>query len=93
LQEIPAATSPFEGSARLTELTDGPHNLTVCGVFDYFSNPKYTMFFSHTESESTVFFTIDTKQPLPTVPVVAASAVTIAAVGLGLLLYFKKRKR
>jgi hypothetical protein len=76
----------FIGSAVLPELPDGPHNITVHAEYDY--NP-YDI---HRESESSVYFTIDTTPPFPTALVVAASGASVAVVGLGLLVYFKKRK-
>ena len=75
----------FTGLAVLPELTDGAHNITVHAEYGY--NP-YDI---HRESESTVFFIIDTAPPFPTVLVIA-SLITVAVVGLILLVYFKKRK-
>jgi hypothetical protein len=39
----------------------------------------------------TITFTVAEPEPFPTVPVVAASVVTVFVVGAGLLVYFKKR--
>lgn len=47
----------FIGSAVLPELTDGPHNITVHAEYDY--NP-YDI---HRESQSSVYFRIDTTSP------------------------------
>jgi len=51
----------FEGSANLTELTEGMHNLTVHVAFDY-APTRYNDLI-HTESKSTVNFSIDTVPP------------------------------
>jgi hypothetical protein len=77
----------FIGSAVLSELTDGPHNITVRAEYDY--NP-YDI---HRESESTVYFTIDATPPFPTVPVAVASGASLTVVAAGVLVYWKKRKR
>ena len=47
----------FESSDILPDLTEGSHNLTVRIVSDYFQEPADRF---HTESESTVYFRIDT---------------------------------
>jgi hypothetical protein len=74
----------FTGIAVLPELTEGPHNVTVHAEYDY--NP-YDI---HRESESSVYFIIDTTPPFPTT-VVATSMITVALISTGLLVYFKKR--
>jgi hypothetical protein len=48
----------FEGSDSLANLTEGLHNLTVRVVFDYAATVYHKS--THTESESTVHFRIDT---------------------------------
>jgi hypothetical protein len=45
----------------------------------------------NTGASETVHFTI--AKPFPTALVAAASIATVAVVGIGLLIYFKKRKR
>jgi hypothetical protein len=84
----------FEGSANLTELADGPHNLTVRVVFDYPSDSASWESF-HTESESTVCFRIETAPPFPTTLVLASatSVAVVAVIGLAALVYTRKRKR
>jgi len=76
----------FTGLAVLPELADGAHNITVHAEYDY--NP----YGIHRESESSVYFIIETTLPFPTILVVA-SVITVAVVGIGLIVYFKKRKR
>lgn len=81
----------FEGSALLTELTEGRHNLTVRVVFDYPSDFPESIQSFHTETESTVYFTIDTPQNFPTALVITAS-VMFGTAAATLLVYIKKRK-
>ena len=52
----------FEGSANLTELTEGMHNLTVRVTFDY-APTTYSKSGYYKESESTVNFNVDTVPP------------------------------
>ena len=77
----------FEGSANLSGLTGGSHSLTVHVEFEY----TYPAFY--TESESTVYFRIETAQPFPTTLVITASGVSAIAISAVLLVYFKRRKR
>lgn len=84
----------FAGSANLANLTEGLHNLTVHVVFDYYQLPDDSF---HTESESTLYFRIDTIPHNTSIlmpdllPILLVAAVSVAAVGV--LVYFKKRKR
>jgi hypothetical protein len=75
----------FTGLAVLPELKDGPHNITVHAKYDY--NP-YEI---HGESESSVYFIIDTTSPFPTTIAIASIGFAII-VGLGLLVYLKKKE-
>lgn len=79
----------YHGSGVLTSLSDGNHTLTVFGetfvggLIGYFNE--------------TVSFTVDKSiipetNSLPT-SIAIASVVIVAVVGIGLLVYFKKRKR
>jgi hypothetical protein len=68
------------GNATLSGLTSGLHNITVYAR-DEFDNVGVS---------ETIKFNIS--EPFPTTTVVAASAATVAVVGVGLLVYFKKRK-
>jgi len=76
-------------SAVLPELTDGPHNITVHAEYDYRRQGLKR------ESESTVYFTIateiDAAPPFTTAAI--TSGVSVAIIGMGLLVYFKKRKQ
>jgi hypothetical protein len=62
----------------LEGLLDGAHNLTLFAT-DAAGNIG---------SSETMYFTVDVPEP-PVVPVIAVAAIVI---GVGLLVYFKKRK-
>ena len=70
------------GNATLSELTNGVHNITVYAE-DTFGNEG---------ASETIIFNIDVPEPFPTT-LVLASVITVAVVSIGLLVYFKKRKR
>jgi N-acetylneuraminic acid mutarotase len=71
------------GNTTLAGLADGLHNVTV------FARDE----FENTGASEILFFTVELPLPeiSPILPVVA-SAATVAVVGVGLLVYFKKRK-
>jgi N-acetylneuraminic acid mutarotase len=71
------------GNSTITELTNGLHNVTVYAE-DTFGNEG---------ASETITFNVEVPEPFPVVPVVAASLATVAVVGIGLLVYFKKRLR
>ena len=68
------------GNATLAGLTSGLHNITIYAR-DEFENMG---------ASETITFSVEV--PFPVAPVAAASAATVAMVGVGLLVYFKKRK-
>jgi len=70
------------GNTTLTELPNGAHNLTVYATDE----------FENTGASETVYFNIDVPEPFSTAPV-AVGAVALTVVGVGLLVYFKKRRR
>ena len=70
------------GNTTIAGLAVGAHNITVFG-FDASGNIG---------TSETLYFTIAEPAPFPTIPVAAASGVSVAVVGVGLLMYFKKRK-
>jgi hypothetical protein len=70
-------------SLTLTGLAEGAHNVTLYAA-DLAGN---------TATPKTLFFSVDLPEPFPVVPVAAASVATAIVVGVGLLVYFKKRKR
>ena len=70
----------FSGNTTISGLSNGLHNVTVFAI-DEFDNIGIS---------ETITFNVDV--PFPTVPVATASIASVAIVGLGLLVYFKKRK-
>jgi hypothetical protein len=74
----------FEVSENITlsGLAYGRHNVTVYAV-DVASNNG---------ASETIIFTV-AEEPFPVVPIATASVTVVAVVGVGLLVYFKKRKR
>jgi N-acetylneuraminic acid mutarotase len=68
------------GNTTINGLSNGLHNITVYAKGE----------FENTGTSETITFSVEV--PFPAVPVAAASAATVAVVGVGLLVYFKKRK-
>jgi hypothetical protein len=71
------------GNVTLAYLLNGEHNVTVYAI-DEAGNAGYS---------ETVVFTVAKQEPFPTTLVITVFGSSVAAVGLGLLAYFKKRKR
>ena len=71
------------GNTTLTGLTNGYHNITV-----YATNEA-----GNTGTSETLSFNVEVPEPSPVVPVATAFVIAVVAVGAGLLVYFKKRKR
>jgi hypothetical protein len=65
----------------LAGLLDGEHSLTLFAI-DTAGNIG---------SSETIYFSVDVPEPFPTTLVIA-SVITVAVVGVGLFVYFKKRK-
>ncbi len=72
----------ISGNMTLAGLPNGDHNVTIYAT-DVAGN---------TGGSEITYFTVDVPEPFPTTLVVAASIATVAVVGVGLLVYFKKRK-
>jgi parallel beta-helix repeat protein len=70
------------GNSTITELTNGLHNVTIYAK-DTFENIG---------ASATVTFTVAKPEPFPTSVVAVASITSVTIVGIGLLVYFKKRK-
>jgi hypothetical protein len=66
----------------LSELSNGSHNVTVY-TKDTFGNEG---------ASETITFNVEVPKPFPTTCVAAASVAAAVVVGVGLLIYFKKRK-
>jgi len=71
----------FAGDAILTGLSEGEHNVTVFATDNA----------GNLGASETMYFSVDAPEPFPTTMVIAPMA-SVAVVGLGLLVYFKKRK-
>jgi hypothetical protein len=69
------------GNTTITGLPNGLHNITVYAKDE----------FENTGVSETVSFSVEV--PFPTELAIAASVATVAVVGVGLLFYFKRRKR
>jgi hypothetical protein len=71
------------GNTTLSGLVNGYHNVTVYATDEA----------GNTGASEILFFTVNVLEPFPVVPVAAAFVIAVVAVGAGLLVYFKKRKR
>ena len=72
------------GNTTIAGLTNGLHNITVYAKDE----------FKNTGSSETITFTIVKEpEPFPSAIVAAASGASVAVISVGLLVYFKKRKR
>ena len=86
-------SSPFSYFDTLTNLTDGAHNLTiqtVCEGWDVEVHGLWANKFIYENSSDLITFTLVEPKPFPTT--VTVSIASGAIVGVGLLVYFKKRK-
>jgi hypothetical protein len=75
-------TVTVTGNTTIDGLTSGLHNITVYARDE----------FENTGASETIAFAVAKSEPFPTALVVA-SIVLIAVIGIGLLVYFKKRRR
>jgi predicted phage tail protein len=76
----------ISGNTTLTGLPNGEHNITVYATDET----------GNTGASETIIFNVakpEPPSPFPTTLVATASGASVAVVGLGLLVYFKKRKR
>jgi hypothetical protein len=71
----------ISGNTTITWLKSGLHNITVYAKDE----------FENTGTSETITFS--TEDPFPTTLVAIASGASVAIIGIGLLVYFKKRKR
>jgi hypothetical protein len=73
----------ISGNTTLTDLPYGEHNVTVFATDEV----------GNTGASETIFFSIpEPPEPFPT-SLVVASIITVIIVGIGLLVYFRKRKK
>ncbi|MBT0159643.1 hypothetical protein G4O51_06630 [Candidatus Bathyarchaeota archaeon A05DMB-2] len=71
------------GNTTLTGLTNGDHNLTIYA----------TDMAGNIGASESIYFSVNAPGSLPTTLVATASGASMAIIGLGLLVYFKKRNR
>jgi N-acetylneuraminic acid mutarotase len=76
-------TVTVSGNTTLSGLSSGLHNVTVYARDEFGNN----------EASKIITFTVEESGPFPTALVAAASGASIAVIVVGLLVYFKKRKR
>jgi hypothetical protein len=69
------------GNITLTGLANGDHNVTVYATDEG----------GNTGASETIYFSVEVPEPFPTTLVMAASGASVVVLGLGLLVYFKKR--
>jgi hypothetical protein len=70
------------GNATLTGLSNGMHNVIIY-AWDVAGNAG---------ASETIYFNVEVPEPFPT-PMLIAPIASVAVVGIGLLVYFRKRKR
>ena len=73
----------LDGNTTITGLISGSHSLTVYAT-DAAGN---------TGTSETVYFTVALPESFPTTLAITASGASLAIVGIGLLFYYRKRKR
>jgi N-acetylneuraminic acid mutarotase len=81
--ELDGETFEISGNTTIAGLAVGAHNVTV-SAFDAAGNMG---------ASETVFFAIAEPEPFPTVLVATASGASAAIIAVGLLVYFRRRKR
>jgi ABC-type nitrate/sulfonate/bicarbonate transport system permease component len=79
---VTVTSSSLLTNVTIANVTNGVHNVTV------YANDTY----GNMGASETVTFTVAVPQPFPTTLVATASGLSAAVIGLGLLVYFKKRK-
>lgn len=90
----------FTANAAVSQITyslDGEENITISGntTLGGLANGNHSLTVHATDetgnvSSETIYFSVEV--PFPTTLVVSVSGASTAAIGIGLLLYFKKRK-
>jgi N-acetylneuraminic acid mutarotase len=99
LSDVPLNFTINESVSLINYSLDGQENVTVYGNVTLtdlsYGNHKVTVYATdeagNTGASETIYFVVEA--PFPFVPVAAASLAIVAVVGVGLLMYFKKRKR
>jgi hypothetical protein len=83
----------LKGSCVLSNLSEGWHNVTFYLITDHEISLYRTYVKGDVLYSATVQFVIDSSESLLTALVVDASGASVAILGIGLLVYFKKRKK
>ena len=80
-----------KGSCVLYNLSEGWHNLTVYNII----TTDYDLGEQHQKGDTICFesYSFKIEPPFPTATIAALSGTFAAIIGVGLLVYFKKRKR
>ena len=73
----------ISGNTTLIGLANGEHNLIIYAEDEA----------GNTGVSETIYFNVEVPEPFPVVTVATVSVPTVALVGVGLLVYFRKRKR
>ena len=86
------STSPFKMNEGLniSELRNGQHKIEVKASF--LQNSAILILSTYNISSAPVSFAVEVPAPFPTTLVAVASGASAAVVGVGLIVYFKRRK-
>ena len=86
------STSPFKMNEGLniSELRNGQHKIEVKASF--LQNSANLILSTYNISSAPVSFAVEVPAPFPTTLVAVASGASAAVVGVGLIVYFKRRK-
>jgi hypothetical protein len=71
------------GNTTLIGLPNGDHNVTIYAIDEA----------GNTGVSKTTYFSVDVPEPFPTTLIAATCGVAVAIIGIGLLVYFKKRNQ
>ena len=96
IEVVSNLSSPFSYSGILTNLPDGVHNLAIqteCEGWDLEIHGLWARKLMYENSSDLITFTVYEPEPFPVTVVVAATAISATVVGVGLMVYFKNRKR
>jgi hypothetical protein len=72
----------LKGNTTLAGLSNGEHNVKVYATDEA----------GNTGASETMYFNVDTPEPFPTATAATAAGASVTIIGVGLLVYFKKRK-
>jgi hypothetical protein len=97
--DVPLTFVIYEASSLMSYSLDGQDNVTVAGnaTLSGLPNGSHNLTLYVTDKSGNIgasdiiYFSVEVPEPFPTTLVVA-SVITVAVVGIGMLVYFKKRK-